>query len=444
MTDPVYADASPEKRLFISLLTRDITLVAALLDLIDNSINSALEPFAESLKTADDYVSALSDLSLVPKTDIEIDLSFARISVSDTASGISLAAARERIFRLGRPQEPENTTDRLSVYGLGLKRAFFKIGNRIRMVSDHVDGGFELQLDVVEWSRDASTPWQFELTPRPGVLKDDTGTKVEIHDLHADVEVRLRGGSLNKELLEAVEATYAFFLAKFVRVSVNRERAAPVPLLISDNHATARFDIDGVTCAVAAGIGTPQSGAYRDKGAGWYVFCNGRALVSADKSSLTGWNNNGLPIFQPKHRPFLGLVYFVSDHPEQLPWDTTKSGVNVDSEVWQRATQSMVTVGKAVTSFLDSRYSDEGDPADKEDLQTLDRHRVDAIVTSIGTTRPFQRPTSPKRTNIRIQFDAQVEDLGKIARHLARPGMSGSEVGRYVFEFFLRNEVGTE
>ena len=47
MTNSLTADASPEKRLFISLLTRDISLVAAFLDLIDNSINAALAPLAD-------------------------------------------------------------------------------------------------------------------------------------------------------------------------------------------------------------------------------------------------------------------------------------------------------------------------------------------------------------------------------------------------------------
>jgi hypothetical protein len=44
MVDKILADARPEKRLFISLITRDISLIDACLDLTDNSINAALEP----------------------------------------------------------------------------------------------------------------------------------------------------------------------------------------------------------------------------------------------------------------------------------------------------------------------------------------------------------------------------------------------------------------
>ena len=64
MMEPIFADANPEKRLFISLLTRDITMVAAFLDLIDNSVNAALEPFADRLGTADGYVDILKDTTV--------------------------------------------------------------------------------------------------------------------------------------------------------------------------------------------------------------------------------------------------------------------------------------------------------------------------------------------------------------------------------------------
>ena len=67
MTKTFAANASPEKRLFISLLTRDIPMIAAFLDLIDNSVNATIEPFAKELETADDYVRIQSDTKSKPK-----------------------------------------------------------------------------------------------------------------------------------------------------------------------------------------------------------------------------------------------------------------------------------------------------------------------------------------------------------------------------------------
>ena len=164
---------------------------------------------------------------------------------------------------------------------------------------------------------------------------------------------------------------------------MNGKEVSPTNLYVGSNNATDRFQVNEVTCTITAGLGTPESGKYRDKGSGWFVFCNGRTVISADKTPLTGWSE-GLPIFQPKHRPFLGTVYFVSRHADRLPWDTTKSGINEDSEIWQKAKRQMVEVGKSVTSFLDARYTDEGTEIAQKELNEATMDRVDAMAASVA------------------------------------------------------------
>ena len=98
MTNTLTADASPEKRLFISLLTRDISLVAAFLDLIDNSINAALAPYADKLTTAEDYISALDDPEISVSTSIEIEFSAESVKITDDATGIDAETAQSYVF----------------------------------------------------------------------------------------------------------------------------------------------------------------------------------------------------------------------------------------------------------------------------------------------------------------------------------------------------------
>src|SRR5688500_12973694 len=102
MADQMKADASPEKRLFISLLTRDIPLIAAFLDLIDNSINAAVEPMASRLMNAAEYQAVFADDTIQPTTHISIVASEDEVSIVDDASGISAATAIEHVFRFGR------------------------------------------------------------------------------------------------------------------------------------------------------------------------------------------------------------------------------------------------------------------------------------------------------------------------------------------------------
>ncbi len=223
MTNTVLAKANPEKRLFISLLTRDISMVAAFLDLIDNSVNAALEPLTNRLETADGYADILEDETVQPRTNIWLTLSDKKVIIADNAPGIPLSTAQRHVFKFGRSEEEESESDRLSVYGLGLKRAFFKLGNRIKIESDHMEGGFELDLDVAKWARDAELPWQFELTRREPVAAERCGTKIKVWHLHEEAKMRLGDGQFEGHLKDAISKTYSYFLSKFVRIFVNKD-----------------------------------------------------------------------------------------------------------------------------------------------------------------------------------------------------------------------------
>ena len=288
-------------------------------------------------------------------------------------------------------------------------------------------------------------PWHFELTPREPVAAEHCGTKIEVWHLHEEAKMRLGDVIFEGQLRDAIGKTYSYFLSKFVRIFVNQKVVEGISLRVGKNNSTEGFERNGVTCTITAGLGTPEGGKYRDSGSGWFVFCNGRTVISADKSSMTGWSNSGLPIFQPKHRPFLGTVYFVSKFSARLPWDTTKSGINEDSEIWQQAKRMMVLVGKSVISFLDSRYTDEGTEVAQADLEKITKERVDSMKASTEQRRAFQPPTiSKQRTTMRIQYDAKINQVESIAKYLSKPGMTGSDVGRHTFHYFLQNEAGEE
>ena len=439
------AKANPEKRLFISLLTRDISMIAAFLDLIDNSVNAAIENFASQLETAEDYVNIHNNKEPEPKYDIRISFSKEKIQIVDNAPGISLQSAKDDVFKFGRSYDEASNADRLSVYGLGLKRAFFKLGNKVNIVSDHSNGGFELDLNVSNWSKISKMPWEFDVTSKTPAEPQFCGTNIEITELYQEVQKRLEDGVFESQLVDSVSKTYTFFLTKFVSIFVNGKKISPSNLKIGSNLTTENFKENEVSCTVTAGLGIPEAGSYRDRNSGWFVFCNGRTIISADKSPLTGWNKNGLPIFQPKHRPFLGIVHFASKYADQLPWDTTKSGINEDSELWQKAKQLMVYVGKSVTAFLDSRYTDEGTEIAQKELANVAKGSIDVLSIPVNTKKTFEIP-KPRlvNTTTTIQFSAKINEVREIKNYFSESSMSNSEVGRRTFYFFLENEVGED
>src|SRR3989344_6111994 len=394
MVEKLIADASPEKRLFISLITRDISLIDAFLDIIDNSINAALEPLASNLKTADDYQRLLSNARIKPKVQIDISVGSTKIVVSDSAPGITSKMAQDHVFKFGRDVADADASDRLSVYGIGLKRAMFKCGNKIAMISDHRQGGFELKLNVREWAKLKDVPWTFEITPRP-VAKSDFGTRITISELHEDVLRRLDDGLFLDQLRERISRTYSFFIGRVIDINVNNIEIKKESFEIGGNYASEKFKSGKVSCNITAGIAATTGEMFREKNAGWFVFCNGRAVLFADKSHLTGWSGSGLPIFQPKHRPFLGTVFFVSPDPEALPWTTTKASVNEENAVWQEAKRHMITVGRVIVGFLDKRYTGDGTEIAPSELQAASGGRVSVLSAAVADAKAFKPPTKP-------------------------------------------------
>src|ERR1035438_4762475 len=105
MAKTIEAKANPEKRLFISLLTRDIPLIAAFLDLLDNAINAAVEPHAARLETAKGYMAVFQDETVIPSVSISLHIGPEKVEIKDTAGGISAETAANHVFRFGRGED---------------------------------------------------------------------------------------------------------------------------------------------------------------------------------------------------------------------------------------------------------------------------------------------------------------------------------------------------
>jgi hypothetical protein len=442
--DVHYASAQPEKRLFISLLTRDISLVDAVLDLIDNSINSAIIVSREKLTNPKDYISLLQrNLGHPGIPTVTIDVGAREFSIADTCGGIPLKLAEDQVFRFGREEPDESDesehADRLSVYGIGLKRAIFKIGDHVKITSAHPKGGFEMDLHVKDWERKPQIKWQIPITPYDGKLDGNYGTLINITKLFPDIARRIEDGTFASDLITRISKTYSYFLQRVVRIIVNGTDIGPLDISFGKNTASKTFELDTVSCVVLAGIGAPKGKFHTAEVAGWYVFCNGRAVAFADKTPLTGWGTF-LPHFQPKHRPFVGLVFFTSENPERLPWNTTKSSINQESAVWQHALRIMGAVGKQITSYLDARYSEDGTEITIDELSKVAGKPESAFKSVSSSSRTFTYKRTKKDTTS-IQYKVKITEIEEIRSYLGRRTMSNGEVGRYTFDYFLDDVV---
>jgi hypothetical protein len=154
------ADAPVVKRFFIALITRDITLEDAILDLIDNSVNSALRQIGFDSSRVGALLAGAVETP-TPTMSVNVTLTDKRFEIFDTCGGIDIEVARHDMFRFGR-DGGNPSGDILSVYGIGLKRAMFKLGGHIVVKSQHKDKAFEVEIPVSEWADDRDN-WTFPL-----------------------------------------------------------------------------------------------------------------------------------------------------------------------------------------------------------------------------------------------------------------------------------------
>ena len=449
-----FANASPEKRFFVELITRDITLEDAVLDLIDNSIDSlARWKGIDLFNGLTDRKTGNAEKAL---PQIKITMSPKKFEIIDTCGGIAYEDAKNNVFRFGRP-DPENKDKTLSVFGIGMKRALFKIGKRIIIDSRAETDGFNMNLDVQDWLQDPGQKWQFEIEKNNGVEpRKKRGTRIEITDLHEDVTNLFQTPVFRNKLYMITSKSYPFHLDRHLGISINSDPISSRELAFGNSDdikpATKKWTEGDVDINLFCGLLPKQSDVWTQDNSGWYIICNGRVVLYADQTEITGWTGgSGLPMFQPKNRGFIGLASFSSNVPDSLPWKTTKRGVNIESLVYRRALKEMLAISRPVLRFQNSLYTSNDSSevsADYKDamnkLQPVDAARATAEQNAAkirSSDTPFLKPTPiPKPREKQINFKVPLEEFNLVIKSLGNTHLSGSEVGRRIFKYYMKRE----
>ena len=355
----------PTKQLFVDILTRDILLNRAVLDLVDNSIDGArrLRPQADS---------SFEGLEVV----IELDATHFRIK--DNCGGIGIDTAKHYAFRFGRPKGMPSTPNSVGQFGVGMKRALFKFGRFFEIKSTSQIDRFTVELDVDEWERDEQH-WRIKFTETEVGLTlpvEDTGTDILVTKLRDVVAASFALPLFRNSVAREVQSAQQSYIDRGLRIVFDGRTllATPWQLLQGAGLEPGRLEFtitqDGTPIIVRLFAGIGQS-APRE--AGWYIICNGRMILEADQSASTGWASIAgsadvtIPKFHNQFARFRGYVFFDSENAALLPWDTTKTGVDFDSTVYQTVLLKMIELMRPIIDFLNEldAESDTDDPAEK-------------------------------------------------------------------------------
>ena len=333
------------------MLTRDIELGDAILDLLDNCLDGVLRTAQGNGDGERPYEGYRAVLDLSPEG----------FSIDDNCGGIPMETAESYAFAMGRPPDaPDQAAATIGLYGIGMKRAIFKLGRHAVVASRFGDEpGFRVEF-TPDWM--GADRWEnlpmYELAE--GLQPEVRGTKISVTELGPEAQTYFADPQRIEEFRVTVARHYALIIAKGFEVvikSPDRPDANPIEpktfeLLNSDGgwsetglHPFAlQGRIDGVDVEIYAGlyrplltqreIDTEEEGRASSDDAGWTVACNDRVVIWKDKTRLTGWGEATVPNYHGQFIPITGIVLLRADDPSALPLTTTKRGIDAASNVY--------------------------------------------------------------------------------------------------------------
>lgn len=346
MTKPTtdQAEASPTKQFFVSMLTRDINLADAILDLIDNCLDGALRQGNGNKPTYDKYW-------------VKITLAKDLFSIEDNCGGIPREVARHYAFKMGREPNDnrDSDTETIGMYGVGMKRAIFKMGRNAIVKTRHRNDTYEVPITAA-WLD--ATNWDPLPINEPTEAKEnlkEPGTTIYVRDLNDGVARHFANPAFVNELTTAVSQHFTMFLQWGFKIEINGDLVKPVhvEVLVSpreDGPAPYVFrkTTGDVMVSITVGLNTSRRSEGDDSDddadfvgqrasatAGWTVLCNDRAVIVGDKSRLTGWGDLPLvPLYHPQFAVITGIIEFRAKDAKKLPVTTTKRALDASSELW--------------------------------------------------------------------------------------------------------------
>ena len=450
--DQLRASADPTKHFFVEMITRDITLEDSILDLIDNSVDSAW-------RVSGGHHLGLDDDTDLSTFSISIKASANSFRITDNCGGMTLDDAVNHAFSFGRRPDAQPEEYSIGVYGIGMKRAMFKIGRRIRISStvEDEDGSriaFAVPIDVPTWIESDDPPWDFDI--EESELQAENGVVVKVEDLTPGAVASFDSPAFIERLERTIARDYALHLERGLNVRVNDRdvQGAQFEFLQSDEFVPMRVsysdekDEDPVTVEIFGGMaapppeGTAEDTKERDYNRfGWYVACNGRIVLAGDKTSVSGWGLDGWPNWHPQYTGFLGIVFFTASNASALPWTTTKRSVDVTSEIFLRARPRMRELTKQWTSYTNVRKQALENARAKEQVAKpvamRDVHNRTEVVL------PKLVPAAQTRV-ANVNYSVPVSRMKSLAEALGKITMPYKEVGIKSFDYTYDDLVGGE
>lgn len=444
--DELQINAEPTKAFFVDMLTRDIPLEQAVLDLVDNSVDGA-----KALKIDGDRP--------FEGRIVQIEFAKDRFRIFDNCGGFNRETARSYAFRFGRPAATPRTPHSIGQFGVGMKRALFKFGHHFLVRSASGEDAWAVEVQVTEWEKQGG--WHFPwatFTPDDNLSISNPGTEIVVTDLRPEVAGKFSTALFENSILALIKSKHRQFISGGLSITVNGKHldATSLYLLVAED---AKFrpgtdeltfkDKDKEDIRVRIVVGVGQS---LPREAGWYVVCNGRVILEADRSKTTGWglieeqsNAVFMPSFHNQFARFRGVVSFDSNDSARVPWNTTKTDVDHDNAVWQKTFGRMMEMMRPVISFLNDLDTDI-DEHTRDHSPLLDyvskakAVKLEDLPKSSKFVAPARGTLKKGPKTVKVQYSKPVDQVDFLMKELSVA--SAKAVGERTFELIYQRMGG--
>lgn len=463
------AKGTPTKEFFVGMLTRDIALSDSILDLLDNCLDGVVrQKRADKRNDPEYYKNYYAHITITDNQFV----------IEDNCGGIPRRVAEEYAFRMGRSSEKAGEAlPTVGIYGIGMKRAIFKIGKSAVVTTRNEGKLYEVSIPL-NWT-ESEDEWDFPLKDLddPSLLETG-GTRIAISNLNTSIaDLWSSADKLEKfsnDLIKAIQQSYSFIIQKGFEITINSIQVPflPVNLLVSeksDNNSIKPFlfkqTFGDVDVSLAVGFYAPppspeeiddENTMKRSSGdAGWTVVCNDRVVLYNDKSHLTGWGEAGVPHYHTQFIGIRGIVIFESVNPQNLPMTTTKRGIDTSSSIYAAVKDRMRQGLKLFTDYT-NRWK--GRNADERvystDTKSVGIGELVASKDSIERSAPVKfhstkggfvyTPSLPKPVNDNpsriIRFSRPINEIDDVTEYLygdREHQITPSQVGEKCFDHVL-------
>lgn len=366
MPNKSVVDVSPTKKFFIDSITRDISIEDAIKDLIDNAIDGA-KRYAEK----GDYTGNNIKIYFDKKTFI----------IEDNCGGIPIEDAKNYVFRFG------NNDDNLKNYsssgfGIGMKRAFFKIGKIVDVQSTTKESRFGVRLNVNKWMKEEA--WEIVVESKEMKADQSVGTKIKITKLNKGISNKFENKNFELKLRKLISNEYRDYINKGLKIEIKQmvmnKKNINEKEIYFENYKLNDMDVD---------IYIKKGESSIDE-SGWYIKLNEKFVVSADKTKLIGWNEGTIDEldgeeYSTDFLKFRGYVYATASNPLSLPLKTTKEGIDTDSEKYQFILNKMIEgVKKSRDKFKENNIVNVHYKKPRDEVERLEEHFKVKSATKVG------------------------------------------------------------